>query len=137
MLPSSDRCFELKKSNDYLLCMLLFHAFVAMVILRSGLPLMVSLCFIGVLIFSLRQEMHCRAPMPKIISLSYHSSHWHLTDVKGNVLKYEHASVLFDGGLFFLLVLKGESARKQLIVFYDQLSEGQWRYLKWHEKTRP
>ena len=71
-----------------------------------------------------------KRPMPAYLKLTYHPSYWMLHKSKGQLLKYERASIGFDGGIFFYLNLTGINPRKNLIIFKDQIDVAQFRVLK-------
>ena len=44
--------------------------------------------------------------------------------------RYEQVSFGFDGGVFLLLKLTGLNHKKNIIIFYDQMTPEQYRMLK-------
>ena len=77
--------------------------------------------------------MRNKLPMSHYQKLSYHPGYWILHEVNGRQIKYERASISFEGGIFVLLSLSGISSRKTLVIFKDQITTAQYRVLKFIE----
>ena len=100
------------------------------VLLRSALPLIVIIAFVMILTLSVIIIAHSRKALPNFLKLTYHPGYWLLHEVKGRQIKYERATIGFDGGLFMLLTLSGNSPRKNLVIFSDQITTAQYRLIK-------
>lgn len=74
--------------------------------------------------------MRSKLPLPQYQKLSYHLGYWLLHKTNGRQIKYEHASIGFEGGIFVLVNLTGISPQKTLVVFKDQMTVEQYRILK-------
>lgn len=130
MSPSSDFTIALNKSNDYLRCAVSIHVLAIIVLVRSALPFVLIFTLLWVLIIFLVAIIRNNAPLPRYHKLSYHPGYWLLHEMNGRQIKYEKASVGFNGGLFFLLTLTSVSLRKNLVVFKDQITTEQYRILQ-------
>lgn len=106
------------------------------VLLNSALPLFAVLFFLFVLMVSMWQILLINKPMPAYEKLVYHSKHWVLHNTCGKQLNYEQAQIVFSCGLLILLRLQGTNCSKLLILFTDQLTEQQFRFLTIMKKTK-
>ena len=129
MLPSSNFTITLNKSKDYLCCAVSIHVLAIIVLFRSSLPLLLIISMTLVLIILLFLVCCSKSPLPRYHKLSYHPRYWLLHQVNGQQVKYEHASIGFDGGLFILLTLTHSNSRKNLVIFKDQMTTEQYRIL--------
>ena len=129
MLPSSDFTITLNKSTDYLRVALIIHGLAIIILLNSALPSLVLFpSVLALLLFLLRSIS--RPPLPLYGRLSYHAGSWLLHRVNGQYTQYKRATIDFDGGLFILLTLSDSSPTKKLVIFNDQITEAQYRVLK-------
>ena len=135
MLAISGFTITLKKSNDYARCAVLLHAVAAIVLLRSALSVYTIVALLVVLIGTLSNIMRTRIPLPQYHTLSYHPGYWLLHEMNGRQIKYERASIGFEGGIFILLTLAGNSPKKVLAIFNDQMTTTQYRVLKFISLT--
>lgn len=71
-----------------------------------------------------------QTPLPGYDKITYHPGFWLLHKTNGEQIKFEHASVSFEGGLFILLRLTGISRQKNMVIFKDQVTTDQYRVLK-------
>lgn len=110
--------------------MVLLHLLAIIVLACSGLPLMIKLSLGGGLALYFIYIMRSKLPLPQYQKLSYQLGHWLLHMTNGRQIKYEQATIGFEGGLFVLLNLTGSSPGKTLVVFKDQVTVEQYRILK-------
>lgn len=130
MLPLSDFTITLSKSKDYLRCVVLLHLLAVIVLVRSGLPFMIKTPLGLLVVIFLINTMRNKLPLPHYQKLSHHPGYWVLHKANGQQIKYERASISFEGGIFVLLHLTGISPRKVLVIFKDQITVAQYRILK-------
>jgi len=129
LLPISDFTITLRPSNDYLRCVVFLHVMTAIVILRSALPVVVMGVFLLLLILLLVVLAQNRRPLSRYCKLTYHPGYWLLHEVNGRSLRYEEATLLFNGGIFTLFTLSGKGTQKILTLFNDQMCQEQQRVL--------
>ena len=130
MLPISEFTITLGTSNDYLRCAVFLHVIAIIVVLRSALPIIVIVTFLLILISMLLGIIYTKTPLPRYQKLTYHPGYWLLHEVDGCQTKYERACIGFEGGIFILLTLAGNSPKKVLAIFNDQITTAQYRVLK-------
>ena len=130
LLPLSGFTITLNKSRDYVRCAVLIHVLAVIVLIRSALPLLMIFMLFLVLIIFFIFIIYSKSPISTYHKLSYHPGYWLLHEVNGNHIKFEHASIGFEGGVFLLLTLTGISPRKNLVIFKDQISTEEYRILK-------
>lgn len=130
MLLSSNVTISLSKSKDYLRCAVFIYALAFIVLMRSGLPLSITIPLSLLLIIFLALTIYSNAPIQAYQLLTYRSGYWLLNKVDGLEVKYEQLTISFDGGLFILLTLTGINPQKKMVVFKDQLTLAQYRVLK-------
>ncbi len=130
MLLSSDFTITLSKSNDYLRCALLIQILALIALVSSALPRLIIIVLVLVLAFFMIDIYRSKVPLPNYQKLSYHPGYWLLHQMNGHPIKYEQASIGFDGGLFILLTLTGKNRKKNLVIFNDQMTTAQNRLLK-------
>lgn len=130
MLPLSDFSITFNNSNDFLRCILLAHIAAGSLLLLSALPaLLISLSLI-LLSISLLYTRKNAVPQPYCKQLTAHQKIWLLDYQDGHQMEANTVCVNFDGGFFLLLLLISNHSKKRLIVFNDQLTPTQHRYLK-------
>ena len=137
LLALSGFTINLKKSNDYVRCALLLHGVAILVLLRSGLSWVAIIPLLMVLMGTLAPILRSKRPLPRYEKLSYHPGYWLLHEVNGSQMKYEHASIGFEGGIFILLTLANNNSKKVLTLFNDQITTEQYRTLKFMAFTKP
>ena len=135
-MPISDFTITLIKSNDYLRCAVFLHGVAILVLLRSALPRTVIVVLLVLLIVVLLNIAKSRRPLPLYQKLTYHLGFWLLHEVGGRQTKYERLSIDFNGGIFMLLKLAGDTHHKILTVFNDQITSEQYRVLKFIAITK-
>ncbi|WP_408606922.1 protein YgfX [Legionella lansingensis] len=112
----------------------MIYVFALMVIFSSDwilwLKLLISVLFI---LFTLRLLLK-PYPYPNYSMLSYEHGKWLLHVKQGSPLKYDRVRVIINTGLFLLVQLIGENRIKLLIIFADQITNDEYRYLKIKEK---
>lgn len=104
---------------------MLFHSSLWLII-----KLIASLLLISHLIITWLQPFPT-APYPQ---LAYFMEEWTLIDRQGNKLFYDRHRIILDGAGFLLIELTGDSPRKILTVFSDQLDKDEHRQLRLMEK---
>ena len=130
MLLLSDVTIPLDASKDYVRCAVLIHTLAIIALMQSTAPFSVS-CFVSLaLLGSLRRIISSKTPYPGYQKLGYHGSYWYLFDVSGQKKKYTRAEVRFDGSLFMVLTLLGDTHKKTLVVFRDQITRSHYSVLK-------
>jgi hypothetical protein len=72
-----------------------------------------------------------KTPLPAYRQLIYHPGYWLLQDKWGHNVQYEKINIRFQGGFFIVLMLTGENSKKELIIFKDQITQEQYRFLEW------
>lgn len=117
-------------SKDYLRAAILLHVIAFVILVRSDLPIIVIVPLASLLIPCLINIIYHKVPLPTYCKLTYQSGHWWLQDKQGHEKKYIKANITFHGGFYILLRLKGESIKKELIIFKDQLTNEQYRQLE-------
>lgn len=130
MLPLSNITITLSRSNDYLRYSLLLHLLTLIVLVRAGLPFALKVLLGCLLIFFFLKSIRSKLPSPNYQKLTSHPGYWLLHDKTGCQIRYEQASISFEGGLFILLKLTGISPAKTIVIFNDQITIAQYRLLK-------
>lgn len=110
--------------------MLLFEILAMIIVWQSALLLIVKGVFTLILLLVLFSIYRAPKPEAKYLQLSYLGGVWWLMDVDGLEQKYQTAEITFNAGLFFLLVLKGEKFKRRLVVFNDQITQADFRFIK-------
>lgn len=134
MLPSSDIKITLNPSQDFLKCNFILHLTAGILLLQSSLPpLWMSLLSLSLLlsIFYFHKNRHSSFGYKQ---LSYHQKYWLLEYIDGRQLQMNHIHINFDGGFFLLLLLTSEKTKKRIIIFNDQITNKQQRFLKIHSR---
>jgi hypothetical protein len=111
--------------------MLLFEALGFFIVWQSALLSIVKVAFTVVLFWGLYSICRYPKPQSKYLQLSYREGFWWLIDVEGLEQKYQKGEVTFRAGLFFLLTLKSDSSKLTLVVFNDQITKAQFRFIKY------
>ena len=70
-----------------------------------------------------------KVPLAAYNQISRRSNYWLLHGVDEQDIRYEHAHISFDAGLFVLLKLTNNTTSKTLVIFLDQLSSLEYRAL--------
>lgn len=131
MLPLSDLTIKLNQSKDYQKCAVLLHLLALIVVFRAGIPLLLKM-LLGIILLVF--FIHSIRKQSNFCQLSYDTNHWLLSELNGRQLKYQYLTIIFDGGIFSLVKVKGLSPSKTLVIFHDQLTEQQYRILKFSSK---
>ena len=137
MLLLSDITITLNKSNDYLKLTILIYAGAIWVLWLSALPLILKCLITLILLIILLQLWRGAIPFPSFTQISYQAGLWQLLGRDGQEYKFEQAFISFEGGLFFLLTFTGNSARKTIVVFSDQIATSQSRCLWLLRRLQP
>ena len=130
MLPSSDFTILFSRSKDYLRCAFLIHVLAIIVLIHSSISPLISIPLIVFLVLSMIKISRSGIPLPDYHKITYHPGYWLLHNASGKRMKFERASISFDGGLFLLLRLTGIYRQKTIVIFNDQISTDQYRVLK-------
>lgn len=130
MLPLSSFTITFNKSKDYLRSAFLLYLLAIIVLLRSGLPLVMQFILGWVLILFFTKIIRNKFLFLDCQKLSYHVEYWLLYRSSGQQIKYERASICFEGGMFMMLKLSGISPSTTLVIFNDQITEAQYRMMK-------
>ena len=108
----------------------LLHLYTMIVMLYVSLPLLQIAIFSIVLILNFLSIMHHCRPHTHYKCLDYKSNSWFLTAHNGNSVSYEKVIILVDTSFLMLVKLVDKSSKnKLLVVFYDQLTKSQSRFL--------
>lgn len=130
MLPLLDFKITFDKSKDYLRCITVLNLFTAIVLLRSELPILLVLAILLGLSFLFVSALRIQKPHATYHQLSHHLTYWLLSDSRGRQIKYEQVAIIFEGGFFILLSLRGGNPHTTILLFNDQLTSPQRRALK-------
>ena len=130
MLPSSDFTILFRKSKDYLRCAFLIHVLAIIILIHSSISLLISIPLIVFLVLSMLKIARSSIPLPDYYKITYHPGYWLLHSTSSKRMKFERASIGFDGGLFVLLRLTGIYRQKTIVIFKDQITLDQYRVLK-------
>lgn len=129
MLPLSEITIPFKASRDALRVSVLVHGFALYLIGHSTLPLWIMMIMMMMLLLSFMYHgFYYRVPQNPYQALSYREGKWWLR-TRENETTYTQMRVRFDGGFFMVLWLVGEKKRQGMVLFYDQLSTSQQRFL--------
>lgn len=129
MLNLSTCTIRFAKSGDYLRLLLCIYSCALLAFFQSSFPLIFKmLAFIFLLLLFIQIA---RNPLPNLHYplLSYRGGLWLLEDKKGQVHSFDSLRIVFDTGLFSLLEFKAEKKRKLLVIFTDQISKKEQRFL--------
>jgi len=137
LLPISDFTIKLNSSKDYFKLAILLHLFALIVLFNSSFPLLLLIAGIVTLIFSITNIYICKTPLPKYIKLTYQERHWLIYKKNCEPIKYESATISFNGGIFIILNLTGISKSKKIVIFIDQLTKEQLRKLRLIDLNKP
>lgn len=114
--------------------MIIIHSLVLITLLQSALPpFLIILILIG-LLFNFTYLIQKKTLLLKESFILYQKKSWYVWNRNNNWSKYDQATVCFDAGLFILVRLCSRSARKTLIIFNDQITPAEKRFLKLNEK---
>ncbi|WP_133127236.1 hypothetical protein [Legionella nagasakiensis] len=136
MLPLSNFTITIKPSKDYLKLAILSHGLAMFALLQSALPLSIIMIMAIVLLFSLHSIFHISKDPPTYNGLSFQSGAWFLHRYNGQQIKYEHLSIFFDAGFFFIVALTNHDVRKTLTIFTDQITSSQKRIFMYYGKIK-
>tara|TARA_Y100000588_G_C14199580_1_gene901850 strand:+ start:785 stop:1141 length:357 start_codon:yes stop_codon:yes gene_type:complete len=116
--------------------MIALHLFVLITLLQSALPLSLTTLILLGLFFNSLPLIQRQTLLFNDSYLLYQKRGWYLCDQNKHSLQYDQASIYFDAGLFILVRLSNSSAKKTLIIFNDQITAAEKRFLKLNEKTK-
>ena len=137
MLTISGFRINLAESNDYVRCAILIHLLAALVVIKSSLPWAFIIPILLILLFIVLNIFVNKIPLSHKHDLYYHSGCWHLQKVEDEPVLYQQVIISFEGGIFILLRLTGLQNTRLLVVFKDQITQDQHRFLKIYERKHP
>ena len=68
-----------------------------------------------------------KKPYPNLDSILYCQKKWLCRQVDGNAVQYDRLQIRVDAGFFMLICLSNENNRKNLVIFYDQITNDERR----------
>lgn len=126
-----------KPSRDYLKLTGLISLISGCMLWLSGLPIWIQIGGSFMLVFCLYRQWQNPCPQSDCKQLDLRAGSCVLIRSDNQQQVFTQHRVLMDTGLFFLLELSKEDARRVLLIFFDQLTGDQWRQLNRLEKTTP
>ena len=122
------------KSTDYLRLMGVLYLLAELMLLNCGLSLIVKLLGSVVLLVQGLMIWKNPTPQPHHVTLEYLNKKWFLRHQDGYTQIFTQHRVLIEAGLFFMLHLSSEDTRKNVVIFFDQISPDDYRALRILEK---
>lgn len=131
----SNVVIELKPSPSFTRFFFLIHCLTMAAILNCGFsPILKSSSLFLLGLFFIYHYKKKAYPAPGVKRLCFLCDYW-LVETQNGAQIYENHKILLDTGLFFLLRFTG--ARKQtFLIFFDQLEEDAYRWLRILEKVQ-
>jgi hypothetical protein len=134
LLLLSNLTINFNKSLDYFRLGSFVNLFVLILIYDSGYPV-VYLPLAAILLAAPWYKIYqTQMPHPSYPKLSYHKKLWILHTQSEREFKFEKIKIRLDTGFFMLISLYGISRRKNIVVFYDQITSDERRRLHMIEK---
>lgn len=124
-----DLVIEPKKSKTYLRLVLIIYLFTVLLILYSSIYLFLKFALIGYIAVLFRFDWINRKPCVKIKKIQFIDNQWVLEFHDGKKENYLQATILINNFLFSLIQLKSMQQKKSIILFHDQLTAMQLRFL--------
>lgn len=75
-----------------------------------------------------------RKPHHSIDSISFNGKSWELHKTTGHTDIYDRIQIRLDAGFFMMLTLYKNNQKKNIIVFYDQITKDECRHFYLVEK---
>lgn len=111
-------------------CLIVLHVAASAMVLQASFHIFITLLLLIVLSVSMKQTYKNRETITTYTKLSAHHQYWLLHDINGQQLKYDTVRINFDGGFFLLLLLIDKERKKRIVLFNDQLTTSDRRFLK-------
>ncbi|ARB91352.1 hypothetical protein A6J40_03725 [Legionella longbeachae] len=124
-----DLVIEPKESKTYLRLVLIIYLFTVILILYSSIYLFLKFVLIGYIAFLLRLDWINRKPSVEIKKIQLINNQWVLDFRDGKRENYLQATILINNVLFSLIQLTHSQRKKCIILFHDQLTATQLRFL--------
>lgn len=124
-----DLVIEPKESKTYLRLVLIIYLFTVILILYSSIYLFLKFVLIGYIAFLLRLDWINRKPSVEIKKIQLINNQWVLDFRDGKRENYPQATILINNVLFSLIQLTHSQRKKCIILFHDQLTATQLRFL--------
>lgn len=134
LLISSNLLINLNKSRDYLLLGLFLNLLIIFLILQQNYSLIYTAIFCSMLIFPMINIYKTKKPHPNYLQLNFYQKKWFLHLANGEKIEYEKIKIRFDAGFFMLISLRGKNYHKNLVIFYDQITNDERRRIFLLEK---
>jgi len=89
-----------------------------------------------VIIYSLKVIWQAPFPTLPYLQLTHFMDEWSLVDRHQKKQFFDYHRIILDAGFFILLELTGDSPRKVLVIFFDQLTHAEHRQLRLMERLQ-
>lgn len=126
----SYRSIRLQSSKNYTKLLALIYSFTFFIGLQTALSLLVKVPFFLWLLYESLKLGRPQFPAGKIASIHYSHHEWWLELSTGQEEHFDRCCIIISTGLFFLLIFKRKKYMIQAIVFYDQITEVDRRFLQ-------
>ncbi len=130
---SSEIIIKPVKSRVYLRFVLVLYLLSILLLIYSSFYLVMKCILIFLILIQLRFDFLHRSPCPTIQEIKFCKKEWVLIMNNDIAIHYDKASILIHNTLFQLIEFSFSNKKKSLILFNDQLTMAQWRFL--HLKT--
>ncbi|VEG89979.1 hypothetical protein [Legionella spiritensis] len=132
----SGRIVRLAESKFYMRLIILIYTFALSVVLTSGLPIAIKITLLLFLLFSVIHVYHTPHYTSGMRTLIYKKTGWQLINEQDVADNFNHYRIIIDAGLFLLVEFSTARKRRVFIIFSDQISSDEHRFLKIIEKIK-
>lgn len=129
MLKLSGLAIQPNKSRDYILALIVINIVIIFLSISLEVEIKYVLILITILFLQIIKEFKNSKPHPDIDTISFNGRYWSIKSCDGLIKIYSKCKIRLDAGLLIFVTFYDAGKIKNLVIFKDQISDDQRRYI--------